>query len=296
MDSAQRPCCLVFADVANSTGLYERLGDGPALRAVEHCLSLVTQVAASYGGQLVKTIGDEVMLAFPSADRGLLAACEMQQRVAAEPPFSGAKLAVRIGAHWGPVIEEKSDYFGDTVNTAARLTDLAKAEQIIVSAEALAAVPVALRPSARPLATLNVRGKQEPLSVVEVLWRGDVELTLVADRPSPAVAHRAALRLSHRGKEWLLDAAHPRITIGRERDNDLAVSDGRASRHHALVELRQDNVVLIDQSTNGTYVASGTGGFVLHREETVLRGQGHLSFGQLWQPEGVEDISFQVLE
>lgn len=296
MSNAERSACLLFADVANSTGLYERLGDGPALRAVEHCLNLVTSIAASYGGQLVKTIGDEVMLAFPSADRGLLAACEMQQRVATAPPFSGAKLSVRIGAHWGPVIEEKGDYFGDTVNTAARLTELAKAEQIIVSADALAAVPVALRPSARPLAALNVRGKQEPLSVVELIWRGDVELTLVADRRPVGGAHRAALRLIHRGKEWLLDASHPRITIGREKDNDLAVSDGRASRHHALVELRQENVVLIDQSTNGTYVASGKSGFILHREETVLRGQGHLSFGQLWQPEGVEDISFQVLE
>lgn len=295
MNGPVRSSCLVFADVANSTGLYETLGDGPALRAVERCLQLATKVAFNYGGQVVKTIGDEVMLAFPGADRGLLAACEIQQRMVAEPPVSGIKLALRIGAHWGPVIEENNDYFGDTVNTAARLAALAKAEQIITSADTLDAMPEPLRPVARPLAAVTVRGKQEPVAVVELIWRGDVELTLVADRKPLAASHGGALRLTHGGKEFLLGPSRPRITIGRDKDNDISVADGRASRHHAVVELRQDNVVLADQSTNGTYVASDNGGFILHREETVLRGKGHLSFGQAWQPQGVEDVGFEVL-
>ncbi len=84
---------------------------------------------------------------------------------------------------------------------------------------------------------------------------------------------------------------------------ELVIADGRASRSHARIELRQQHFVLVDCSTNGTYVVTSVGngaggdghGILLRREETVLHGSGRLSFGQPWQA-GVECVEFQVLE
>lgn len=295
MSQGERLCCLMFVDVADSTRLYERLGDNAALRAVEQCLHTVAQIAAGFEGRVVKTIGDELMLVFAKAEQGLLAACEMQQKLANQPPVAGIRLAVRIGAHWGPAIEENGDYFGDTVNVAARLTSLARAEQIIVSGEALAAMPEVLRPGVRALPTITLRGKQEAMPVMELIWHGDADLTLMAGRGIGAT-HQAALHLRHQGQQWVLDATRPILTLGRDKDNDIVIGDGRASRRHASIELRHDKVVLVDRSTNGTYVAGEAGGFVLHRGETVLSGRGHLSFGQVWAPQGVEDVGFEVVE
>jgi len=75
----------------------------------------------------VKTIGDEVMVVFNNPEAACEAAREMQQRMATWPPTAGAKLAIRIGFHFGLVLEDKGDFWGDGVNTAARLAGLAKA-------------------------------------------------------------------------------------------------------------------------------------------------------------------------
>jgi len=294
--------CVLFADVAASTQLYERLGDQNALRAVDLCLQTASRAAALYQGRVVKTIGDEIMVVFPSAEEGLLAACEIQQRITALPPISGNTLAIRVGCHWGPVIEEGKDFFGDTVNTAARLVELAKAQQVLSSAETIAAVPDVLRPQSRVLAPVTVKGKREPLHIVELFWQDNEEnLTLLVKSGGPGAGKTLGLELHHEGRRWLLNSEKPFLTLGRDATSDLVIHDGRASRSHARIELRQHNFVLVDCSTNGTFVSakSDTDGrvtnFLLRREEAVLRGSGCLSFGQIWQI-GVECVEFRIQE
>ncbi len=132
---AERYLCVLFGDVSGSTRLYEKLGDKEALHAVERCLNRMTRATEQFKGRVVKTIGDEVMAVFDSAEAGMEAACSMQQRVGDLPPVRGIKLAIRVGFHFGPAIEEATDVFGDTVNMAARMAGLAKAGQIITTAE-----------------------------------------------------------------------------------------------------------------------------------------------------------------
>lgn len=294
--------CVLFADVAASTQLYERLGDKNALRAIDLCLQTAVRATEIYHGKMVKTIGDEVMVVFPTAEEGLLAACEIQQRVAALPPIAGNTLALRIGCHWGPVIEEGGDFFGDTVNTAARLVEMAKARQVLSSAETMAAVPDVLRPQSRVLEPVTVKGKREPLHIVELFWQENEENLTLLVKTSPGVAEPVlGLELHHEGRTWLLNSEKPILTLGRDLSCDLVIRDGRASRSHARIELRQQNFVLVDCSTNGTFVTGKVGSdgrshnFLLRREEAVLRGSGNLSFGQLLQG-GVESVEFRVLE
>src|SRR4051812_32939762 len=120
MDEA-RHATVLFADVSGSTKLYESEGDKVAMMAITNCLDQLRQSAEASGGRVVKTIGDEVMVVFPTPDAAALAASSMQSAIDGLPAVGATKLAVRIGFHCGPVIQSGNDLFGDTVNLAARL-------------------------------------------------------------------------------------------------------------------------------------------------------------------------------
>lgn len=293
MRKIQRNLCVLFADVSGSTRLYEKLGDKEALHAVERCINRMTRTVEQFHGRVVKTIGDEVMAVFDGAESGFHAACGMQQRVDDLPPVSGVKLAIRLGFHCGPVIEENNDVFGDTVNTAARMAGLAKAGQIITTADTIGALPPLLRQSTRDIDALSVKGKAADMCVCEVIWQESDELTMKSAGIAAAPA-AARLTVRHDGAEWNLDPANSLLTLGRDAACDIVIADKRASRSHAKIERRRDKFVLADQSTNGTYVTfAGEAEFVLKREEVILRGRGRACFGHAFD-EGSEIIEFQV--
>jgi class 3 adenylate cyclase len=297
MSAASRNLCVVFADVSGSTRLYERLGDAEALRAVGRCLHRVERVVVGYQGRVIKTIGDEIMAVFESAEDGMQAACDMQIRVEDLPPVSGIKLSIRVGFHYGPAIEEKNDVFGDTVNLAARMTALAKGGQIITTGESIDALPPLLRQSSREIDAIAIKGKRETVRVCEVLWQAGEDLTMKSASVAPAAAPPLRLKLRHDNKELILDAAHPTASLGRDLASDISIRDPRASRSHGRVELRRDKFMLVDQSTNGTYVTfQGEAEFVLKREEAFLRNRGRVSFGHPWSEEKSEVVEFEVLD
>jgi adenylate cyclase len=298
MKADPRNLCVLFADVAGSTRLYERLGDAEALRAVERCLNRVERVITGYKGRVIKTIGDEIMAVFDSAEAGMQAACDMQQRVEDLPPISGVKLAIRVGFHFGPAIEDKNDVFGDTVNVAARMTALAKGGQIITTGEAIAELPPLLRQSSREIDAIAIKGKSEAMHVCEVLWLEGEDLTMKSGTSIATAAPPPPLRvrLRHDNQEITLDAAHPSVTLGRDLACDVVIRDPRASRTHGRVELRRDKFMLVDQSTNGTFVTfQGEAEFVLKREETFLRNRGRIVFGHAWVDKKTEVVEFEIL-
>ena len=269
----------LFADIAGSTRLYERYGDQAAHAAVQACLAQLQQVAAEYDGRTVKTIGDELMAVFPDAERAALAAAEMQWRVEELAPLENERIEIRVAFHYGPAVERDGDVFGDSVNVAARLAELAKPGQILTSGPALEAAEGRVT-NARHLWPATVKGRSEPVDLYEILWNeSDATVTLSAQFEPPRTPVR--LRLVYRGTEVVVDAQHPSATIGRDAGADVVVDARNASRMHARVEWRRDKFVLVDVSTNGTFVASEDGLETrLRREELVLDGSGSLSFGQ----------------
>src|SRR6267142_902763 len=88
---------ILFADISGSTALYELLGDKPAAKAIEACLGSLREIISTRDGQVVKTIGDELMVVFDNPQAACEAAGEMQQRMTSLPPTAGAKLAIRFG-------------------------------------------------------------------------------------------------------------------------------------------------------------------------------------------------------
>lgn len=294
MGANARDVAIVFADVSGSTALYEKLGDEAARAAVASVLDALRKSVALHGGRVVKTIGDEVMAALPSADAALVAACDMQVRVSQMAAVGGVRLAVRIGFHFGPAIETEGDFYGDVVNVASRMAGLAKGSQIITSAATAQALSASLRNATRDLDTIAVKGKRDEMRISEVLWRDGEDLTIVATAQSRP-RDDATLTLGYGGRELMLGAARASASLGRDASNDLAVSARTASRTHAKIEYRHGKFFVTDQSTNGTYVTVGSDReVVLKREQALLRGRGVICLGHSAGAAGAEPVTFAV--
>jgi class 3 adenylate cyclase len=292
MSSISRNLAILFADVSGSTTLYETLGDRAALKAVDVVVDLLKRTVTAYRGQVVKTIGDEVMAAFPDADTALQAASDMQTRVTALPPFGETTLAIRIGFHVGAVLEENGDYFGDAVNTAARMAGFAKGGQIITTGATVQALSPLLRESTREVAALSVKGKQSEVEVCEVLWQTGDDLTMLASKGAQA-STEAVLRVAHGISELLMDSGLTVVQIGRDAHHQIPIADKMASRLHGRIERRGDKFYYADLSTNGTYVTlDGDVETVLRRDQVMLRGRGTLSFGHSATDPGAELVTF----
>jgi class 3 adenylate cyclase len=286
---------VLFADISGSTRLYETVGDAKALAMIGRCLGLVKLACEGYGGRVVKTIGDEVMAVFPTADQATEAAAEMQARVSELPPVGRSRLAIKVGFHVGPAIEVDGDVFGDSVNVAARMAGLAKGEQVILSAQTAAALAPVLRARVREIDSLTVKGKSSDIGIFELLWQpSDTDLTALATRP---ITPPARIRLRHGVREIVLGEANPVARLGRDPENDVVIADRMASRLHARIERRRDKFVLVDQSSNGTYVTiEGEPEIHVRREEIILHGRGQISFGHASAGDSGEVLVFSCAD
>ncbi len=287
---------VLFADVVGSTKLYDTLGDVTAKQMIDECLDVLGGVVLQYGGRVIKTIGDEIMCVLPSADAACLAATDMHVKITALPVVSQIKRSVRIGFHFGPVIEENNDVFGDTVNVAARMAGLAKSAQIITTGATVAAMSHMLQLSTRKIAALSVKGKGDDVAVSEVIWQGGEELTMTTSSLA-FTGKPVSLRLEHSAQDraWVVDGGRTSLVLGRDANCDIVIADRNASRQHARIECRRDKFFLVDQSTNGTSVAMGTEAEVLlRREEIMLRGTGRIGFGRSVNLPDSEFVTFTI--
>ncbi|SEJ38073.1 adenylate cyclase [Paraburkholderia diazotrophica] len=288
-DKPKRPMShgsVMFADVSRSTELYETVGDMLAFEAIAQCIVLMKSCSEALGGRIVKTIGDEVMAVFPSAEHAMQAAIDMQLAVSGLPEVAGQPMSLRIGFHHGPVLpDERGDVFGDTVNLAARLTDFAAPGQVVTSKDAVECLPARLRQMARHLYPIQVRGKRQPTELFEAIWQQGADLTVTGNDlqrlPCPSL-----LTLRYGDICVEMSEASALVTIGRGANMSIVVHDRRASRVHASIECRSGKYVLRDCSANGTRITiDGGHELMLRRDEVTLWGQGWISFG----PSGGDD-------
>ena len=158
---------VVFTDLKGSTRYYREIGDAPAFGSVVEHLELLRRTVAAEEGAVVKAMGDAIMAVFArpvSAVRAMLAA---QESVAGRP------LALKVGIHYGPCIAVSQngvlDYFGSTVNLAARLVGVSSGEDVVVSDAVLADPDVAAL--ALPAEPLEAELKGFEHGTIPALWR-----------------------------------------------------------------------------------------------------------------------------
>lgn len=285
---------VLFADISDSTSLYQKLGDSAARNIVDACLTLISGTLSRFDGRVVKTIGDEVMCVFPSADLGVLAASDMQSQVAARRP-GGYPVAIHIGLHYGPVLVEEDDVFGDTVNVAAYLAAAAAAEQILTTESTEQCLSAALKACVRPIFHAVLKGAREESTVYQVLWRTDnIDLTDVNLRSLKVIpADTGSLLIALNEERVRVDQWRPSVVIGRSKDCDLVVADSFASRQHFTIKLVRTHFYLFDHSINGTFVSLESGAEVhVLRRELLLDGSGQISVGRSRLEQPSELISF----
>jgi class 3 adenylate cyclase len=279
---------ILFADVVGSTQIYDKFGDTKASETVANCLEIMKAATLQFNGTVIKTIGDEVMSTFATVDEAMGAATQMQTQISGEgdPKGDFIPVTIRIGCHFGPVVQEQNDIFGAAVHTANRMTSQAKARQIVISGTTVDKMGPEWQAQTRQIDVATVRGRLDEVALFELLWQPD-EATSMLPTIQWDNKKRSAERLilSFRDQKIVVDDKRKNINIGRADDNDLVIKGNLISRIHARVELRRGKFMLIDQSTNGTFLQNvkGEETFV-RRDSTELGGEGIIGLGRVAKP------------
>ncbi len=272
---------ILFADIVGSTRLYEILGDENAEALVSLTLKQLSKIVDAAGGQIIKTIGDEIMCRFEDAEKAVAAAKRMHEYLAKKPAQTrDYKVAIRVGAHHGPIIESEGDVFGDTVNLAARVTGLARGGKTMITGYTYENLSRPTRKHCRHFTNTTVKGKEEPLDVYDVVWEQTDELTrLVGSSRRPDIIDNV-LSIEF-GDSIIRLSANDRTsaTLGRSPDCDLVVPSPHASRQHCRVECNRGKFILVDNSANGSYVVHNEAELLFHQEQAPLLGEGTISLG-----------------
>jgi class 3 adenylate cyclase len=169
---------ILFSDLRGSTALYERLGDAAAYHRVRGHFGYLAGIVRQHGGAVIKTIGDAVMAVFADPAQGVAAALAMQHHIGDLNTGSNTPLVLKVGLHAGPCIavnlNDRLDYFGRTVNLAARLQGESQGGDIMLSAELAAEPEVTALLDGRDLerGETRLRGFSEPVPLIRLIANG----------------------------------------------------------------------------------------------------------------------------
>jgi len=286
---------VLFADVCDSTALYERVGDESARKLVLKCLNNVESIIRRHQGTVIKTIGAEVMSGFFDTSAAIEAAIDLQETVENDGRVHDElweKLKLKVGLHYGPIIEEHGDLFGDAVNLAAHVTALAKGSQVLTTEETIMDLSLALREKVWHVDTAPVKGKSAEVKVYEVVWQ-ETDLTGIMTGLFDRLPVNDALVIQALDAERILTQHSPEVSIGRSSTMGLMLDDSRISRMHATIAMRRGKFILCDQSTNGTYVRMLKRVHYLRHEEIELVHKGTISLGRDFEDPNCIAITFE---
>jgi class 3 adenylate cyclase len=274
---------VLFADIAGSSKMYELLGDDQARRLIMELLSDLSGVARKYSGESLRTYGDELMCAFGAADDAVVAAASMHQLVDARPPVRWGEIdaiGLYIRIDTGTVIRVGNKIFGDAVNSAAKMKTLAKPFQTLISETTLNYLTEQHRSMTRFVGKLPIKGKSGTYDIFEYLHEVE-NATLVMERPAEELHTSAFLDLTFDATNYTVDENQSTITIGRLPANDIVMKYPGISRMHAKIEHRKGKFVLVDASSNGTFVhVTGRDPIYVKHDEFQLFGQGIICPGR----------------
>ena len=181
---------------------------------------------------------------------------------------------MRAGIAYGKAVVVPDDVYGDVVNVAARLVGLAGGDEIFLSGTVYESLPAARRAQMRLIDQLLLRNRPAPVLVYE-LMREERDATVSIDVRTRA--SMATLQITHGERLFVVGPERPRVTIGRHAGSDIRIDHEAVSRTHAEISVRGEKFVLVDRSTNGTYVHVDSGPILrIVREELVLAGGGRI--------------------
>ncbi|THF60286.1 adenylate/guanylate cyclase domain-containing protein [Pseudothauera rhizosphaerae] len=295
---------VVFADLTGSTGLFESVGNVVATQLVTQAIQRVGGQLAAAGGRIVKYLGDGAMVLFDNVEAAV-DACIVLPAALSDLAGTGpqpARLTIKVGIDFGPVVDLDGDCYGDAVNVASRLSDLAQSNEILLSESVFLHLRDEQRAGCHSLDRIAIKGKTEPVRVWRVDWGRTAESTLifpigVYDGRDEAQREQR-LELDWLDRHRVLAASHDPLVIGRGEEAGFIVNDPRVSRRHARLEWSGGQCVLTDFSSNGTWVrlAGAAQALMLRRDGIMLHGEGEIVLGAPPDDFTVPAIAFRVFD
>ena len=285
---------IMFSDVAGSTKLYDTLGDALAEKCSDESLKMMSEQVVAHSGYVVKSIGDEIMAYFENADDAVQAAKNIQLASENIKIDTRRSVQLRIGLHTGSVIEKDNDIFGDAVNTAARMSGVAKAGQVMISEDLYLKLSQVNKQSCRLFDRTHVKGKQQSIDVYQVVWEEQDHTQIIMSHSLGISESKGGLRIIYNGQSTFIsdNDSDNTFTIGRDTSCSLPLNSAWASRFHLEIAWKRDKFILTDQSTNGTQLTTDSGdSLLLKRESYPLMGKGSFTLGV----DNDHVISFEVL-
>ena len=281
----------MFVDIAGSTRLYQEYGDTLAQDSIARCLIRLSEIIKRHRGTVVKFIGDEILCYLHDPELAFQAAFKLQEIAKDTVDPNGVQLSLRIGMHFGSAIIEDTDLYGDSVNVAAAMRDIAKGGQIIATEEIVAHIPPEISHFTRRYDTSRIKGRQEQTTIYEILWEGEASTQILSGTTSVEKMKSSKLQLAFQETELALLANMPALTLGRDYSCSIIIEGTLISRQHASIEYRRGKFLMIDKSTNGTYILTEDGRSIyLRREEFPLWGKGKISLGKTIIDEDTQDL------
>lgn len=297
---------IAFVDLTGSVSVFETLGNDRAALAVTRLTQWIGSVGVEHEGKVVKMLGDGVLMSFasnlPAVECMVHIQQEHAQRTALWP--DRLKLMMQIGMARGQVVQVDGDCFGDAVNVASRLSDLAGPEQILATDTVIRKLGPRHGVRSRSLGPMRIKGRVEPCEVFRIEWQPEMLsefLTLPADLHAMRTQKESVFGGIELG--WL-DATQSfsvtdlPIRVGRVPEADFVVNDPRVSRTHAVIDIRSGNYVLEDVSSYGTWVRfSGSDSIIaLRRQECLLHSDGEIAMGAPFTDFSTPTLSFRLVD
>ena len=282
MTTQSTQIAVLFADVSGSSALYDQVGDEKAEELVSVCIMQMSMQVTVQGGTVVKTIGDEVMSHFPSADQACKAAGCIQHLGSNDDHA----LSVRIGASYGIGLFKDDDVYGKVVNEAAAVAEIARARQTIVTQAFCDNLTKSRELSIIPFDRITLKGSHELSVIYRVCHVSDSVSDFATEHVNTDFDFSSlqdnALHLEHGRTSLDISSRTDPFVIGRdEKTCDLGIASNLASRDHCHIFYSHGKYVLKDHSTNGTFIQLQDGEAIyLRREELPLQGCGKISLGQ----------------
>jgi len=294
---------VVFTDLYGSTRLFESLGNSEATQRVTRITSWIAGVFQGHQGRVVKKLGDGVLCLFDDPSSALAAVLAVQRGHQAhllQLPLDQL-LPIRAGLATGPVELVADDCYGDTVNVAARLSQLCGPHQILAHASALQGLPQPVDTPFKNLGYLNLRGRVAACQVFQVEWlvaSSDPDHEVLTRFMTGGAADTSASQVVL-GWNQMSRSFKPQektVQLGRHALLDVVLSSPVVSRTHARLAWRNGCVMLADVSSNGTWVRFDGARTDVHlrREECVLHGQGQLALGASFADPLTTLVSFSL--
>lgn len=274
---------ILFADISKSSNIYTLLGDRAAQNVVRKILGLLSGLTVKYGGKVLKTMGDAIMATFDATDNAFHAAKSMQKAMKEGASCEGGEfppINIHIGIHYGSVVMDTEDIFGDAVNIAARVVDYANPQQIVATRAAIEMLPEHSDHLTKYLANITAKNIAGEIQVFEILYE-DQNTTMVIDCTKLAKAVSGRLYLKRGDEVIVMDYLKPSVAFGREEFNEVVIGYSWISRIHAYIENRNGVFMLKDKSTNGTFIyPKDAAPTYIHKSEHPLAGKGVIVFGR----------------